>query len=95
MYRRGKRGLPLQVNAYLPANISWDRDTAVWFKLNYGKSFPGQSPRRFFVKPCETLHTRLLSAPLGARIDEERTLNRIDSNQLFLMKRLEVDSMWL
>ena len=30
-----------------------------------------------------------------ARINEERTSNRIDSNQLFLMNRLKVDSICL
>ena len=33
-----------------------------------------------------------LVASLRARINEERILNRIDSNRLFFMNRFEVDS---
>ena len=31
---------------------------------------------------------------IRARINEERILNRMDSNRLFFMNRLEIDSIW-
>ena len=35
-----------------------------------------------------------LVASLRARINEERILNRIDSNRLFFMNRRKVDAIW-
>ena len=54
-----------------------------------------QVPVLAVFRPLVLLVLRVIAVPLSrARINEERILNRIDSNRRFLMSRLEFDSIW-